>query len=268
MSKVKKAVDRYYVIGYPVKHSLSPEIHREFAQKTGQSMCFEALEILPEQLITTLNTLRLDPSVKGLSVTLPFKEHLYEYCDQLEPLACEAQAVSNVMINDQRAFVGLNLDGLGLVSDMKNNLRFELKGKSILILGAGGAARGILGAIIQERPRHIHIANRTFSKVVALLEKLKHQPENVAFSVSDLPGISGQFDIVINATSASVTQVELPLKAGYFNKAALGYDLMYAPKGTVFTRWCQAQQIKNSDGRGMLIELSKIAFYRWRHIRV
>ncbi|WP_440617541.1 shikimate dehydrogenase [Cysteiniphilum sp. 6C5] len=259
---VEQPIDQYYVIGNPVKHSLSPKIHTEFAAQTGQKMCYEALEICPDNLEQTLNILRLDHTVKGLSVTLPFKEELYRYCDKLDDLAQEAEAVSNVIINDKREFIGLNLDGVGLVNDIKNNLNISLQNKRILILGAGGAAKGILGAIVRETPESITIANRTKEKAQNLAERSTNSA--VKLSACALDEITDAFDIVINATSASVAKENLPLKLDNFTSGALAYDLMYAPNGTVFTTWCQSNNIQATDGKGMLLELSKIAFQHWR----
>ncbi|WP_119328439.1 shikimate dehydrogenase [Cysteiniphilum halobium] len=262
----EQKIDRYYVIGNPVKHSLSPKIHTDFASQTGQIMRYEALEICPDNLEQTLNVLRLDPMVKGLSVTLPFKEALYHYCDKLDDLAQEAEAVSNVVINSNRAFIGLNLDGLGLVNDIKNNLNISLQNKRILILGAGGAAKGILGAIVRENPKSITITNRTKEKAYSLVARSTNSA--IKLHACALDEIEGEFDIIINATSASVAKENLPLQLNNFASNALAYDLMYAPNGTVFTTWCQSNNIKAIDGKGMLLELSKIAFQHWRGVEV
>ena len=261
---IKQNIDQYYVIGYPVKHSLSPQIHTEFAEKTEQSMRYEALEICPDNLEQTLIVLRMDPTVKGLSVTVPFKERLYAYCDQLDELAEEAQAVSNVIINDKREFIGLNLDGLGLVNDIRSNLKTSLKGKRILVFGAGGAAKGILGALLRECPERITVANRTLIKAEALVDYFKFATAQLL--AQGLDDITGVYDIVINATSASISNESLPLKLSYFAKKALAYDLMYAPDGTAFTQWCSTHGINAIDGKGMLMELSKMAFKRWRGV--
>ena len=261
---IKQKIDQYYVIGNPVKHSFSPNIHMNFAAKTGQNIRYEALEICPDNLEETLNVLRLDRTVKGLSVTLPFKEKLYLYCDKLDDFAIEAQAVSNVVINTDRKFLGLNLDGLGLVNDIENNLNISLKDKRILILGAGGAAKGILGAVMRKKPESITIANRTKDKVLNLEKGLTKS--EVKLNSCSLNEIEGVFDIVLNATSASIARVRLPLSINNFTENALAYDLMYACNGTVFTDWCQSNSIQAIDGKGMLLELSKIAFYYWRGI--
>ncbi len=257
-------IDQYYVIGYPVKHSLSPQIHREFAQQTKQNMRYDALEICPDNLEQTLNVLRLDETVKGLSVTLPFKEAVYAYCDEVDELAQQAKAVSNVVIDHNRRFIGFNLDGLGLINDINKQFGIDFKNKTVLIVGAGGAAKGILGSIAAQKPRHITIANRTLIKAIALAESI--QDNKITTAASQLTSIAGSFDIVINATSASVEGQVLPLTSAHFKQSAVGYDLMYAPDGTVFTKWCDQYNIRNSDGKGMLIELSKLAFSRWRGV--
>ncbi|WP_116964416.1 shikimate dehydrogenase [Fastidiosibacter lacustris] len=263
---IQSMLDQYYVIGYPVKHTLSPKIHNEFASQTKQNMCYGALEVYPDNLEQALNMLKLDETVKGLSITLPFKERLYEYCDHLERLAEQAQAVSNVIINNKREFIGLNLDGLGLVNDIKNNLYFPIYAKTILIIGAGGAVKGILGALLQEGPSKVVIANRTLAKAQILVERI--QLHNTQLEVQALDDIIGSYDLVINATSASIDNQQLPLDLTNFNKGALGYDLMYAQNGTVFTHWCKQNGINAVDGKGMLTELSKIAFYCWRGVRI
>ena len=256
--------DKYYVIGYPVKHSLSPEIHMKFAKQTRQDLEYEVLEVCPDNLQQTLNVLRLDKKVKGLSITVPFKERLYEYCDTLDSLAQQAQAVSNVIIDENRQFKGLNLDGLGLVNDLKHNMHVSLKDKKILTLGAGGAAKGIVGAILQQQPKAITIANRTYQKALNLAQINANSAIEV--KAIELSNITASFDVVINATSASINGAFLPVAKENFNQDAIAYDLMYGTGGTVFTKWCQENYIKTSDGKGMLLELSKLAFEHWRGV--
>ncbi|MFZ9035114.1 MAG: shikimate dehydrogenase [Francisellaceae bacterium] len=266
MRRQEKMKDHYFVIGYPVKHSLSPAIQQEFIRKTGQEMSYEALEIKPDELLDVLHRLRVDERVKGLSVTLPFKELLYRYCDELDEKAKATGAVSNVLIDERRQFKGFNLDGLGLIRDIELNHNFPIRGKKVLIIGAGGAAKGILPDIIAEAPASIRITNRTLSKAVMLASHFQDKFQQL--DVCPLEEISGRFDLVINATSASVEGLPLPLERRNFNDNALAYDLMYAPTGTVFTNWCQQQGIAASDGKGMLLELSKVAFYLWRDIDI
>ena len=266
MNSSKNNIDQYYLIGYPAKHSLSPNIHSQFAQQHKQNMHYDVLETAPVNLMATLGKLRLNPLVKGLSITIPFKEKLFHYCDYLEKSAQEAAAVSNVIINPAREFIGFNLDGDGLVRDICNNLKINVQQKSILILGAGGAVKGILPQILKQIPKEIIIANRTISKALQLASSLNNHAVKV--TGCDLNGICGAFDIVINATAASINNDALPLSPQYFKKGAVGYDLMYREKGTVFTQWCHKNNIASSDGKGMLMEISKMAFYRWRGVKI
>ena len=254
--------DHYYVIGCPVKHSLSPKIHRQFALQYGQNMCYRAMEVKSNNLNYILNLLKNDPSVRGLSITSPFKERLYKHCDQLDDLSKEAKAVSNVIIDHNRKFLGINLDGLGLINDIKKNLSISFRHKNILILGAGGAARGLLYSVLREKPTNITIANRTEEKAKALVKNMKSNH----IQACTLKEINGAFDIVINATSSSINNESLSLYSKYFSKNALAYDLGYSPNGTIFTNWCRTNKIQAVEGTGMLMELSKLAFYHWRGI--
>lgn len=255
--------DEYYVIGNPIKHSLSPQIHNYFAKQYKQNMIYKSLEINPNKLEYQLKEMKKNNSIKGLSITLPFKEKVYQFCDELDPLSKKAKAVSNVIIKNNRSFYGMNLDGSGLVLDLKNNLNFTIYNKKILIIGAGGAAKGILGAIIQNKPKKIVIANRTFEKAKDLAEN----EQNVeAQSLSN--EIIGSYDLIINATSASVNNQNIPISLNNFKPNSFGYDLMYSNNGTIFTNWCNRHGIKAIDGKGMLMELSKLAFYLWRNQKI
>lgn len=256
-------LDQYRVIGFPVKHSLSPRIHNAFAAYTAQAMHYDFLEIHPSDLLDRLDQIRQDHTIKGLSVTLPHKEALYRYCDTLDPLAQQAGAVSNVIIDEKRIFHGLNLDGIGLVKDIQR-LGHHFHQRKVLILGAGGATRGILGAIIAENPASITIANRTVTKAQVIVEAHHHLHNEIDYCALDQ--ISNRYDIIINATSASVDGCALPLKKEQFSQDSFGYDLMYHSDGTVFTLWCQKQNIPCADGKGMLIEISREIFKRWRGI--
>lgn len=256
-------LDQYRVIGYPVKHSLSPRIHQYFAQQTHQQMYYDFLEVHPDDLMATLEQIRNDDRIKGLSITLPHKESLYRYCNTLDPLAEQAQAVSNVIITPERTFIGLNLDGIGLVNDI-DQLGYCFENKKVLILGAGGATKGILGAIIAEHPSSITIANRTRSKAKQIVSH--NLSRYAALNACGLDQINDQYDIIINATSASVEGTQLPITIDHFNANGFGYDLMYHSNGTVFTQWCKAKNIACADGKGMLIEISREIFKRWRGI--
>lgn len=203
--------------------------------------------------------------INGLSVTVPFKQRMCQYVDTLDDYARIASAVSNVVVDEQNRWHGINLDGLGLVQDIQSNYGIPLQNQQILILGAGGATAGILAPLFETHPAGISIANRTLNKAKTLAEDFKSFGP---IKVMALDHITGCYDVVINATSMSISQTMPDLNRNHFTDNGFGYDLMYAPDGTVFTHWCDQQGIANSDGKGMLVELSKAAFYRWRGIKV
>jgi len=257
--------DRYYVIGNPIAHSKSPKIHMQFASKYSQNILYERIEVLEDNLEETLKLIKDDYSVKGLSITLPLKEKVFKFCKSVDKLAFEAKSVSNIAINETREFMGFNLDGLGLLKDIKRN-NINTKNKSILILGAGGAAKGIVGALMQEKPQNICIANRSLNKAVNLKNYFLTIYPKTNIIATDINKIENKYDLVINATSASISCISLPLKKDFFNKKAFGYDIMYMNKPTVFNQWCTKNHIQNVDGKGMLLEISKLAFFMWRGI--
>lgn len=255
--------DKYYVIGYPVKHSLSPKIHRELALSFNQDIDYQALEILPENLETVINDLTNDNQVKGLSVTVPFKEKVYKLCDSADYAAKYVQAASNVIFTEDRKMVALNYDGLGIINDIKNNHNIDILDKKVLVIGAGGAAKAVIAALIQESPSKIFIANRTKQKADDIIN-LFSKDFNIGFE--PLENIKDKYDIVINSTSASIDNIMLPINVNNFSKNSFGYDLMYKEKGTVFTKWCDYNNIKSADGKGMLHELSLAIFKKWRNL--
>ena len=254
--------DLYYVIGYPVKHSLSPKIQMQLAKKHNQDMLFTALEIAPEDLEQKIAKIKTNPQIKGLSITVPHKERVFELCDDASDIAKDVRAASNVAFTSERKMIALNYDGLGIVNDIKHNHSTEFKDKRILVVGAGGAAKAVVAAVIAENPASITIANRTKAKAQSIKELFAYK-YNIA--IDDFENIQGQYDIIINSTSSSIDGIALPLSKANFSQNALGYDLMYAENGTVFTEWCDNQNIQSTDGRGMLQELSKAVFKFWRN---
>ena len=260
---MSQTIDQYYVIGNPVKHSLSPKIHQQFAQQTQQAIRYDALQINEDTFEESFKALQLNPKVKGLSVTVPFKEKTFALADKYDQFAKDAKAVSNIVFTQDRKAYGINLDGVGLVNDLIHNHNITLKNKDILILGAGGAVRGCLASLIAEKPQSITIANRTLSKAENLAEQYKNDTQ---VKVLEYAHLTKSYDLVINATSASIQQQMLPISTQTFKKDGFGYDLMYTPNGTVFTRWCQTHKINSADGKGMLLELSKAIFKVWRGI--
>ena len=259
---MQKKKDQYYLIGNPAKHSLSPTIHKYFANQYKQSMSYDILELSPRSFQDVFIELKNTPTVKGLSITVPFKEKAFSLVDRKDPLALSSQSISNVVFLSDRTSLGLNLDGLGLIRDLKKK-QIYLKDKSILIIGAGGAAHGILTSIANELPKTVTIANRTQAKANNLVTKFK---ETININSSSLDKISDSYDLIINATSASIEDKMLPISPENFNKNAIGYDLMYTKNGTIFTKWCYKNNIDSYDGLGMLLELSSEIFKIWRGI--
>ncbi|AXA32909.1 shikimate dehydrogenase [Francisella adeliensis] len=255
--------DIYHVIGYPVKHSLSPKIQMQLAKEHNQKMLFTAVEIRPEDLENKIAEFKADPQIKGLSVTVPHKERVFELADSADDIAQDVKAASNVIFTEDRQMKALNYDGLGIVNDIKNNHKKAFLNKKVLIVGAGGAAKAVVAAIIKENPSLLSIANRTKAKADAI-KKLFQSKYDI--TIEDYENIKGCYDIVINSTSSSISNKMLPLSTNNFTSQAFGYDLMYAQDGTVFTNWCGQNNITSSDGKGMLEELSKAVFKCWRNI--
>ncbi|QIW09203.1 shikimate dehydrogenase [Francisella sp. LA112445] len=255
--------DLYHVIGYPVKHSLSPKIQMELAKKYNQDMIFTAIEVNPEDLENKIKEFKSNSQIKGLSVTVPHKERVFELSDDSDATAKAVGAASNVIFTSKRKMIALNYDGLGIVNDIKNNYKIELENKKILVVGAGGAAKAVVAAIIKESPNSLTITNRTRQKAEAIADLFS---ADFAIEVEDFSSISGSFDVVINSTSSSIYNQMLPIGTTNFSKGAFAYDLMYADGGTIFTRWCQDNNIHAADGKGMLQELSKAVFKYWRKL--
>ena len=255
--------DIYYVIGYPVKHSLSPKIQMQLAKDHSQNMLFTAVEIAPEELEQKIAEFKNDPQVKGLSVTVPHKEKLFNLSDEADDIADYVKAASNVIFTEDRKMIALNYDGLGIVNDIKYNHNITFTNKKVLVIGAGGAAKAVIAAVIKENPSLLSIANRTKTKAQNT-QRLFENKFNI--DVQDYGNIQEAYDIVINSTSSNLANQLLPLSPQNFKPEAFAYDLMYGERGTIFTRWCQNNNIKASDGKGMLVELSKVVFKKWRNI--
>lgn len=255
--------DLYHVIGYPVKHSFSPKIQMQLAKEYNQNMLFTAVEVQPEDLEAKIAEFKANSQIKGLSVTVPHKERVFELADDADDIAQDVKAASNVIFTKDRKMIALNYDGLGIVNDIKNNHKKSFKGKKVLVIGAGGAAKAVIAAIIKEDPSLLSIANRTKNKAFDI-QKLFKNKFNI--DVQDYKNINGQYNIVINSTSSSISNQMLPLSTNNFAPQAFGYDLMYAQNGTIFTKWCNKNSIASADGKGMLEELSKAVFMFWRKL--
>lgn len=257
--------DIYAVIGNPIAHSKSPLIHAEFSRQTGQSMHYEALLAPLDAFAATVEDFRLRGG-KGANVTVPFKLEACRISDRLTGRAEIAQAV-NTLSFEAGGIVGDNTDGAGLVRDIMVNLDFSFKRKRILLMGAGGAARGVMLPLLEGEPRLLAIVNRTGQKAREL-QQLFSSHGNVV-SAADYVELHGeQFDLVINATSASLRGEVPALPSGIFAPGSLAYDMMYADESTPFLRLSRGQgAARCADGTGMLVEQAAESFFLWRGLR-
>ena len=254
--------DRYAVIGNPVAHSKSPQIHAEFARQTGQDLVYERLLAPTDAFMETANAFRALGG-RGLNVTLPFKGEAFRYADRLSESARAAQAV-NTLKFDADAIVGDNTDGAGLVNDLVRNLGCAVAGRRVLLLGAGGAARGVIRPVFEQQPAKLVIANRTFGKAQQLAQCVRGGVE--AGTYAALAGT--QFDLVVNATSASLAGQLPPLPHGVFARGALAYDMMYGRGETPFLAYARSEGAATlADGLGMLVEQAAESFFIWRGLR-
>jgi len=256
--------DRYAVMGNPVAHSKSPRIHTEFARNTAQDLVYDALLVELGQFAPAIAAF-FGSGGKGLNITVPFKQEAWALAQDKSEQAALAGAVNTLFMRDGR-LQGHNTDGIGLLRDITQNHGGSLAGKRLLILGAGGATRGILLPLLHEKPASICIANRTVSKAEELAELFAPKGK---LTTCGYDALSGQrFDWVINATAASLQGDLPPLPANLLASGAWCYDLMYAKEPTVFCKWAtQHRAAKSLDGLGMLVEQAAESFWLWRGIR-
>ncbi len=256
--------DLYAVFGNPISHSKSPVIHAAFAASSGQDLIYEA-RLAPVDGFAAALAEFVGAGGKGANVTVPFKEDAFRLATRLSERAARAGAVNTLAFSGNEVF-GDNTDGAGLVRDITVNLGYSLAGKRILLLGAGGASRGVIAPLLAEKPAALSIANRTASKAEAL-----------AAGFADLAPVEGgdfaryagrSFDVVINATSASLSGDSLPLPADLFAADSLAYDMMYGKGETPFLQLAREQGAgRCADGLGMLVEQAAEAFFVWRGVR-
>lgn len=256
--------DLYCVFGNPIAHSRSPAIHAAFATATGEPVRYEA-RLAPIDGFAAAVAAFVADGGKGANVTVPFKEEACRLCDRLSSRAARAGAVNTLVFAAGETF-GDNTDGAGLVQDIAANLGYALRGCRILLLGAGGAARGVIAPLLAARPESLHIANRSADKAQGLAESFSDVAPLTGGSFDELAGKS--FDLVINATSASLSGATLPLPDGLFAPQSLAYDMMYGKGETPFLQQARRQGAgRCADGLGMLVEQAAEAFSVWRGIR-
>jgi shikimate dehydrogenase len=253
--------DKYAVIGHPISHSKSPLIHKMFAEQTGQDMSYEAIEAPLDSFAATIQRLR-DEGYKGCNITVPFKHEAYKLANEHSGRARAAHAVNTFIFQDG-LILGDNTDGIGLVTDIEQNLGYRFLFKRVLLMGAGGAAHGVIWHLFNAGAAII-ISNRSMDKADQLAAEFEGYGTVFAKSYEALAG--QQFDIVINATSSGLTDSLPPLPDGLFKPGALAYDMMYG-KQTPFLRFAHEQGASQlSDGLGMLVEQAAVAFQKWRGV--
>jgi len=250
--------DRYAVFGHPIAHSKSPQIHAAFARQTGQDMSYEAI-LAPRDGFASSVAAFIAAGGRGANVTVPFKEEAYRLASRLSPRAQHAGAVNTLVFDD--GILGDNTDGGGLVADLTRNLRCALAGKRILLVGAGGAARGVIAPLLDQTPAELVIANRTVSRAQELADLFGRGVRACGFDALDMP-----FDLVINATAASLAGELPPLSPRIFAAGTLAYDMMYG-RDTPFLAFARSHGAATADGLGMLVEQAAEAFALWRGVR-
>lgn len=262
MSETGK-VDHYAVMGNPIAHSKSPQIHRMFAEQTGQSLHYDALLVPEDGFAEAVADFLYRDKGMGLNVTVPFKQQAWELADRLSERAEPAGAVNTLMLRDGVLY-GDNTDGAGLVRDLVHNHGVQLENQRILMLGAGGAARGVMLPLLEQQPASLHIANRTVLRAQELAGRFGEFGE---LSASGFDVLQGHFDIIINATAAGLDGKVPPLPEGIIDTNTLCYDMMYASEPTAFVRYCLEHNAgKAVDGLGMLVEQAAESFYLWRGV--
>jgi shikimate dehydrogenase len=257
--------DQYAVMGNPVAHSKSPLIHAAFARQTAQNLAYTAIRVEPGTFDAAVHDF-FAAGGKGLNITVPFKQEAWALAEVLSDHARLAEAVNTLLIDEHGRLAGHNTDGPGLVRDIVANNGGQLAGRRILVLGAGGATRGILQPLLGENPAEIVVANRTRSKAETLAKVFNGLGKISACGQDELQGES--FDWLINATAASLQGELPPLPKGLLRTGAWCYDLMYAKEPTIFCKWAAREgAARTIDGLGMLVEQAAEAFLLWRGIR-
>lgn len=259
------SIDSYAVFGHPISHSKSPRIHGLFAAQTEQQLTYTAQDVPADQFSDRVSAFfRLGG--KGLNCTVPLKELAWQYTDQLTDRARLGKAVNTLALQADGSILGDNTDGIGLVNDLTVNHDINLCQRRILILGAGGATRGILAPILNQQPRSIVIANRTVDKATTIADEFCALGD---VHGCDYPSLAQQsFDLIINATSASLSNQLPPLPSGLLAEHGNCYDLAYANQPTAFVDWgMRHHAVKSLDGVGMLVEQAAEAFLLWRGVR-
>jgi len=260
------STDLYCVMGHPIAHSQSPWIHTRFAELTGQDMRYTKREIPLDHFPGSVQAF-IDEGGRGCNITVPFKFEAARLATHTSARGLLAQACNSLTFRHGEVHAD-NTDGIGLVDDIEQNAGVSLKAKRVLLMGAGGAAAGVLGPLIQAQPAHISVANRTVHRAETLVERhlalaLLH---NVELQAHDLKGLEGQFDIIINGTASSLGGHGVPVDAQVLAPGALAYDMMYGAGAKPFMAWAHHHGAVPRDGLGMLVAQAAEAFFTWRGV--
>ena len=259
--------DLYCVMGNPISHSRSPWIHARFAELTGQKLQYDRREIPLDHFDRSVQAFIREGGL-GCNITVPFKFEAAKIASHTSERGLLAQACNILSFKDGQ-ILGDNTDGIGLVIDIERNAGLPLKGLRLLLIGAGGAAAGVLGPLLQAGPAHISVANRTLHKATELVAR--HLPlaaqHNTELEAHTLHGLGDPFDVVINGTATSLSGAAVPVAARVLKPGALAYDMMYGPGAQGFMDWARAHGAQPRDGLGMLVEQAAEAFLIWRGVR-
>jgi len=259
--------DHYCLMGHPVNHSQSPWIHARFAELTGQALCYSLRDVALGQFADSVRAF-MAAGGRGCNVTVPFKLEAAALADQVSARCALAQACNTLTFQDGCVLAD-NTDGTGLVHDIEQNAGVALRDKRLLLIGAGGAAAGVLGPLINAGPAHISVANRTPQRAVDLV--MRHQAlarlQNTELLALELSALEGPFDVVINATASSLGGHGVPVDARVLRPGALAYDMMYGSAAVPFMDWARAHGAVPRDGLGMLVGQAAESFFLWRGIR-
>lgn len=266
------APDRYAVAGNPVEHSQSPFIHAEFARQTGQALVYDRLLCPLDGFAETIRRFAADRSagrVRGCNVTVPFKFDAFTLASRRTPRAELAQAANTLRFDADAdgGWLADNTDGVGLVRDIERNASVPLAGRRVLLIGAGGAAAGALGPLLEADPSELVVANRTLAKAQALVERHHGVSATSALSARTPDDCGTGFDVVVNATASSLQGGEIPVGAAVLAPGALALDMMYGTAAQGFLGWAAAHGARGRDGLGMLVEQAAEAFFVWRGVR-
>lgn len=265
MSPPSSSADRYALVGHPVDHSHSPLIHSLFAKQTGQDMTYELIDALPDQFEVAVRGFKAAGG-RGLNITVPHKERAYHFANTCGDAARQAQAANTLTFMDGTV-VADNTDGIGLVRDLTDNLDIALEDKKVMILGAGGAARGIICPLLAAGIRQLTVANRTMSRAVKLKKLLADYASFDVCAFDELPDVAPQ-DIVINATSAGIKGEDVPFPPSLFTAGTFCYDLSYSMRDTPFVELARRHGAGRAvQGWGMLVEQAAESFLIWRGVR-